>query len=82
MQNMHIIQQSMRKKNSRAGRKQKSIPSLARPIVQPDLEPGDIPEELEALAGDVVWFLESLNEFPEFTDEVNDIRTFYYFAAY
>ena len=33
------------------------------------LDPECFPEQLEALAREVTTFLDSLNEFPEFTDE-------------
>ena len=52
-------------------RKERNVPqSVARPTVQDNLKPGDIPDELEILAQEVTAFLECLNEFPEFTDEV------------
>jgi WD repeat-containing protein 26 len=50
-------------------RKKKRL-QMSRPTVQDNLKPGDTPEGLELLAQDVTIFLECLNEFPEFTDEV------------
>ncbi|KAF8648232.1 hypothetical protein AX16_006314 [Volvariella volvacea WC 439] len=42
---------------------------VARFVVTENLDPENFPEHLEALAKDVTAFLNSLNEFPEFTDE-------------
>jgi hypothetical protein len=38
--------------------------------VTEQLDPECFPEQLEALAREVTTFLDTLNEFPEFTDEV------------
>lgn len=35
-----------------------------------DLDPEDFPDQLQSLARDVMTFLDCLNEFPEFNDEV------------
>ncbi|KAG5646394.1 hypothetical protein DXG03_003717 [Asterophora parasitica] len=67
-------------KRRRRGRvvKAKGPPHAARPVVNENLDPEFFPEQLEALAKDVTTFLNSLNEFPEFSDEaVNaSIRSF------
>jgi WD repeat-containing protein 26 len=66
---LNAVKQRIRQNQSR--QKEKKAPAnVARPTVQDNLKPGDIPEELELLAQDVTTFLECLNEFPEFTDEV------------
>ena len=39
-------------------------------MVTADLDPEDFPKQMVQLAEDITIFLESLNEFPEFTDEV------------
>jgi len=39
------------------------------PAATPGLTPEDIPRKLKALAEDIMTFLSSLTEFPEFTDE-------------
>lgn len=49
--------------------KNKTPPHVARPIVTENLDPERFPEQLEALAKDVITFLNCLNEFPEFMDE-------------
>ncbi|TFK73519.1 WD40 repeat-like protein [Pluteus cervinus] len=49
--------------------KTKTPPHVARPIVTENLDPEKFPEQLDALAKDVITFLNCLNEFPEFTDE-------------
>lgn len=41
-----------------------------RPVVSERLESEDFPYQLAEFARDITCFLETLNEFPEFTDEV------------
>lgn len=53
-------------------------PHVARPIILEEHDAEEFPNQLEMLAKDVQTFLKSLNEFPEFTDEVvnNSINSF------
>lgn len=51
----------------------RKLPHIARPTIptgSKELTVEDFPEQLEAFANDIKSFLKSLNEFPEFTDEV------------
>ncbi|KAF8649190.1 hypothetical protein AX16_005988 [Volvariella volvacea WC 439] len=66
-----ILDPKLKDRRSRSNRqpKNKTPPHVARPIVTENLDPENFPEQLEALARDVTAFLNSLNEFPEFTDE-------------
>lgn len=59
-------------------RNAKRAPQVARPIILEDHDAEEFPTQLEMLAKDVQTFLKSLNEFPEFTDEVvnNSINSF------
>ncbi|KAH7907727.1 hypothetical protein BJ138DRAFT_1210625 [Hygrophoropsis aurantiaca] len=41
----------------------------ARPVIEDNLDPETFPEQFEKFAQDVVTFLNSLKEFPQFTDE-------------
>ena len=42
------------------------------PVIMDGLDPEDFPEKISQFAEDVTAFLECLNEFPEFADEVVD----------
>ncbi|KAH7885671.1 hypothetical protein F5I97DRAFT_1809446 [Phlebopus sp. FC_14] len=44
-------------------------PSVAKLILEDNLEPETLPSQFESFSRDVVTFLNCLNEFPEFTDE-------------
>ena len=59
-------------------RNAKRAPQVARPIILEEHDAEEFPSQLEKLAKDVQTFLKSLNEFPEFTDEVvnNSINSF------
>ncbi|KAK2461255.1 hypothetical protein APHAL10511_006782 [Amanita phalloides] len=49
--------------------KYKTPPHVARPMISEKLDIEQFPHYFDALASDVKTFLNSLNEFPEFTDE-------------
>ena len=51
-------------------RRPKTPPNLRTPIISGDLDSEDFPKEMSQFAEDITVFLECLNEFPEFTDEV------------
>lgn len=68
---MHAVRERIQAKQSRH-KKKRSPSNVVRPVIQHDLRSEDFPEELELLGQDVKTFLECLNEFPEFTDEVGD----------
>ncbi len=53
--------------------KYKAPPHIARPMISEKLDIEQFPHHLDALASDVTTFLNSLNEFPEFTDEAVNI---------
>ncbi|KAI0346640.1 WD40 repeat-like protein [Trametopsis cervina] len=57
----------------RPTRKAKAPPHTDSPLVMGDLDAEDFPDQLEKLSHDVVAFLDSLNEFPEFTDEAINV---------
>ncbi|KAF8627354.1 hypothetical protein AX15_004423 [Amanita polypyramis BW_CC] len=63
--------------NSRGKRwkkiKYKGPPHVARPMISEKLDMEQFPHYFDALATDVITFLNSLNEFPEFTDEAVNI---------
>ena len=48
----------------------KPPPNVRTPVISGDLDPEDFPNQMSQFAEDVTAFLECLNEFPEFTDEV------------
>lgn len=66
------------------GKKQRRKPHrappqhVARPVILEHVDPESTPHQLEMLARDVMTFLNSLNEFPEFRDEAvnNSIESF------
>ncbi|KIK57402.1 hypothetical protein GYMLUDRAFT_46278 [Collybiopsis luxurians FD-317 M1] len=49
--------------------KHRALPHVARPIVDANIDLEEFPNQFEALAREVTAFVDSLNEFPEFTDE-------------
>lgn len=53
--------------------KPKALPHFARPVINKTLDIEVFPEQLEAFATDVALFLNSLNEFSEFTDEAINV---------
>ncbi|THH11432.1 hypothetical protein EW145_g659 [Phellinidium pouzarii] len=59
-------------------RLKKPLPHVARPLLPKEIDVEEFPTQLEAFADDVVTFLKSLNEFPEFTDEAvnNSMNSF------
>ncbi|KZT24894.1 WD40 repeat-like protein [Neolentinus lepideus HHB14362 ss-1] len=54
---------------SRKRAKRKAPHHIVRPAVFDNLDPEDLPGQLEMFAKDVMTFLKCLNEFPEFQDE-------------
>lgn len=52
--------------------KQKASARSGVPTSEEDVDAEDFPEQINGLADDVITFLDSLNEFPEFTDESID----------
>ena len=48
----------------------KPPPNVRTPVITGDLDPEHFPKQMSQFAEDIVAFLECLNEFPEFTDEV------------
>lgn len=48
----------------------KPLPHVRTPVIPADLDLENFPEQISQLGEDVTTFLEYLNEFPEFTDEV------------
>ncbi|KAH7913231.1 hypothetical protein BJ138DRAFT_1223683 [Hygrophoropsis aurantiaca] len=62
----------------RRGRRGNQAPLAARLVIKDNLDPETFPDQFEKFAQDVVTFLNSLNEFPEFTDEAvnTSIRSF------
>ena len=56
----------------------KKLPHIARPSLPKEIDVEEFPAQLKAFAQDIANFLRSLNEFPEFTDEVvnNSMNSF------
>jgi hypothetical protein len=55
---------------SKRAARMKAPPSVRTPIVLDNPDPESFPDQMEKFAEDITNFLECLNEFPEFTDEV------------
>lgn len=53
----------------RRSKRQKPPPHITNPTIAENLDPEDLPYQLQEFARDVKTFLDCLNEFPEFTDE-------------
>ena len=48
----------------------KPLPNVRAPVLTGELDPEDFPKQLSQFAEDITVFLEYLNEFLDFTDEV------------
>ncbi|KAH7927942.1 WD40 repeat-like protein [Leucogyrophana mollusca] len=73
-----LVNPNLMDRRKRSGQRGHQPPLAAKLVIDDDLDPETFPEQFQKFAQDVVTFLNSLNEFPEFTDEAvnTSIRSF------
>ena len=74
----HRTEESSTATGKRRRSPHKKLPHIARPSLPKEVDVEEFPQQLKAFAQDIANFLKSLNEFPEFTDEVvnNSMNSF------